>query len=35
MGRVLLAGLTDAEIEAVLRKSDLRPRTDRTVTDRA
>lgn len=35
MGRVLLAGLTDAEIDAVLKKSDLRPRTDRTVTDRA
>lgn len=35
MGRVLLAGLTDREIDDVLRKSDLQARTTRTVTDRA
>ena len=35
MGRVLLSDLDDAQINAILRKSDLRPRTGRTVTDRA
>ncbi|WP_420998110.1 IclR family transcriptional regulator [Cupriavidus sp. 30B13] len=35
MGRVLLAGLPDAELDRVLAASDLRPRTDRTVTDPA
>ncbi len=34
MGRVLLSDLSDAEVDAVLRKSDLQPRTGRTVTDR-
>ena len=33
MGRVLLAGLPDEEVEAQLRASDLRPRTNRTLTD--
>ena len=33
MGRVLLAGLSDAELDRVLRASDLRKRTQRTVTD--
>jgi len=32
MGRVLLAGLPDAEVEQRLRASDLRPRTQRTAT---
>ncbi len=35
MGRVLLSDLDDAGINAILRKSDLRPRTGRTVTDKA
>jgi len=35
MGRVLLSDLTDAEIDAILRKSDLRPRTVRSVTERS
>jgi len=35
MGRVLLSGLDDAEVDAVLRKSKLEARTSRTVTDRA
>ena len=35
MGRVLLSGLDDAEVEAVLRRSKLEARTPRTVTDRA
>ncbi|TWG81467.1 IclR family transcriptional regulator [Cupriavidus gilardii J11] len=33
MGRVLLAGLPDDELDRVLRASDLRARTRRTVTD--
>jgi len=33
MGRVLLAGLDEAELDRVLRASDLRQRTRRTVTD--
>jgi IclR family transcriptional regulator, pca regulon regulatory protein len=33
MGRVLLAGLPDAELENYLRTAALRPLTDRTVTD--
>ncbi|MBY4898385.1 IclR family transcriptional regulator [Cupriavidus sp. AU9028] len=33
MGRVLLAGLTDEELDRTLRASDLRQRTGRTVTD--
>ena len=35
IGRALLAGLPDAEAEAVLDASDLRPLTDRTIADRA
>ena len=35
MGRVLLAGLADAEIDAVLANSDLRAHTPLTVTDPA
>jgi IclR family pca regulon transcriptional regulator len=35
MGRVLLAGLDDAEVDAVLRKSRLEAHTSRTVTSRA
>ena len=35
MGRVLLSDRSDAEIERILKRSDLRPRTNRTVTDRA
>ncbi len=35
MGRVLLSGLDDTEVDAVLRKSKLEARTSRTVTDRA
>lgn len=35
MGRVLLSGLTDREVDDVLRKSNLRALTSRTVTDRA
>jgi IclR family pca regulon transcriptional regulator len=35
MGRVLLSGLDDAEVDAVLRRSKLEARTPRTVTDRA
>jgi IclR family pca regulon transcriptional regulator len=35
MGRVLLAGMTDAAADAVLAASDLMPLTDRTVTDPA
>jgi IclR family pca regulon transcriptional regulator len=34
MGRVLLAGLPDAERAAVLARADLRPRTETTITDR-
>ncbi|MEO8037243.1 MAG: IclR family transcriptional regulator C-terminal domain-containing protein [Betaproteobacteria bacterium] len=34
MGRVLLSDLSDAEIDAILRRSDLRARTVRSVTDR-
>ena len=33
MGRVLLSGLDAAELDRVLRASDLQPRTRRTVTD--
>jgi IclR family pca regulon transcriptional regulator len=33
MGRVLLAGLPEDELDRVLRESDLRQRTRRTVTD--
>jgi IclR family pca regulon transcriptional regulator len=33
MGRVLLAGLSDEELDRTLRASDLRARTQRTVTD--
>ncbi|MBF6988383.1 MULTISPECIES: IclR family transcriptional regulator [Cupriavidus] len=33
MGRVLMAGLNEAELDAVLRASELRARTSRTVTD--
>lgn len=33
MGRVLLAGLPDDELDRTLRASDLRQRTQRTVTD--
>jgi len=33
MGRVLLAGLPDAELEDYLRSAELRPLTGRTVTD--
>lgn len=33
MGRVLLAGLSDQELDRVLHASDLRKRTQRTVTD--
>jgi IclR family pca regulon transcriptional regulator len=33
MGRVLLSGLDDAELDRVLRASDLQRRTRRTVTD--
>ncbi|MBA74118.1 MAG: IclR family transcriptional regulator [Tistrella sp.] len=33
MGRVLLAGLTDAERDAALAAADLRPLTDLTITD--
>ncbi len=33
MGRVLLAGLSDDELDRVLRASELRARTGRTVTD--
>jgi len=35
MGRVLLSGLTDAEVDAILRASPIEPRTLRTVTHRA
>jgi IclR family transcriptional regulator, pca regulon regulatory protein len=35
MGRVLLSGLDDSELDAVLRRSRLLTRTPRTVTDRA
>jgi IclR family transcriptional regulator, pca regulon regulatory protein len=35
MGRVLLAGLTDEEIEAYLARTELKPLTSRTVTDPA
>lgn len=35
MGRVLLSGLDEAELDRVLRKSELRVRTSRTVIDRA
>jgi IclR family pca regulon transcriptional regulator len=35
MGRVLLAGLTDPEVGAILRDSRIEPHTPRTVTDRA
>ena len=35
MGRVLLAGLPDAEADAALAASDARPLTDRTLTDPA
>lgn len=35
MGRALLAGLPDADAGAVLDASDLRPLTDRTMSDRA
>jgi IclR family pca regulon transcriptional regulator len=34
MGRVLLAGLDEAELDALLSRIDLRPLTARTVTDR-
>lgn len=34
MGRVLLAGLSEPELEAFLRTADLRPLTAATVTDR-
>lgn len=34
MGRVLLAGLEEAELDRVLRQSDLRARTSRTVINR-
>jgi IclR family pca regulon transcriptional regulator len=33
MGRVLLSGLPEDRLDALLRASDLRPRTQRTVTD--
>jgi IclR family transcriptional regulator, pca regulon regulatory protein len=33
MGRVLLGGLSEEELEATLARSDLRPRTSRTITD--
>lgn len=33
MGRVLMAGLTEPELDSVLRATDLRARTGRTVTD--
>jgi len=33
MGRVLMAGLNEAELDSVLRASELRARTTRTVTD--
>ncbi|CAJ94968.1 DNA-binding transcriptional regulator, IclR family [Cupriavidus necator] len=33
MGRVLLAGLAEPELDSVLRATDLRARTSRTVTD--
>jgi IclR family pca regulon transcriptional regulator len=35
MGRVLLSGLEDAEVDAVLRRSNIESRTPRTVTDRS
>ncbi|WP_104204348.1 IclR family transcriptional regulator domain-containing protein [Billgrantia saliphila] len=35
MGRVLLAQLPDAELDAFLEKAVLEPYTDRTITDRA
>jgi len=35
MGRVLLSGLDDAEVDATLRRSKLEARTPRTVTSRA
>lgn len=35
LGRVLLAGLSDAEVEDHLRASDLQPRTRHTLTDPA
>jgi IclR family transcriptional regulator, pca regulon regulatory protein len=34
MGRVLLAGSTDEEVSAYLERTELRPLTSRTVTDR-
>src|SRR6266849_4166860 len=34
MGRVLLSGLEDGEVDAVLRRSKIESRTPRTVTDR-
>jgi len=34
MGRVLLSGLEDAEVDAILRRSKIESRTPRTVTDR-
>ena len=35
MGRVLLSGLDDSEVDAVLRRSCIAARTSRTTTDRA
>jgi IclR family pca regulon transcriptional regulator len=35
MGRVLLSGLSRAEREVYLRRTDLAPRTPRTITDRS
>ncbi|HEX4620685.1 MAG TPA: IclR family transcriptional regulator C-terminal domain-containing protein [Myxococcaceae bacterium] len=35
MGRVLLAGLEDGAVEAILKRSDLKAHTSRTVTRRA
>jgi len=35
MGRVLLSGLDDAEVDSILRRSRIEARTLRTVTERA
>jgi IclR family pca regulon transcriptional regulator len=35
MGRVLLSGLDDAEVDAILRRSKIEALTPRTITDRA
>ncbi len=35
LGKCLLAGRTRAEVEAILKRRGMRPRTDRTIRDRA